>query len=71
MWFRSGQLRIRGLCFDPSGTWLLAVTADGRLYLLAALHMLDSNGEHSSAHWLRYLRTCIYIYVQMNKVMII
>ena len=45
MWFRSGQLRIRGLCFDPSGSWLLAVTADGRLYLFAALLMLDPNGK--------------------------
>ena len=44
MWFRSGQLRIRCMCFDPSGNWLLAVTADGRLYLIAALFILDSTG---------------------------
>ena len=44
MWFRSGQLRVRCLCFDPSGCWLLAVTADGRLFILAALVIADSFG---------------------------
>nr|CAH7724512.1 unnamed protein product [Callosobruchus chinensis] len=40
-WFNDAQKKIQAICFDPSATWLLAVSADCSLYIIPALSIVD------------------------------
>ncbi|XP_015122188.1 uncharacterized protein LOC107044705 [Diachasma alloeum] len=42
-WYRAPSRGISALCFDPTGTWLLAASADGSLHILPALALVDDS----------------------------
>ncbi|KAK2577382.1 hypothetical protein KPH14_003497 [Odynerus spinipes] len=42
-WFKGTHKQISTLCFDPCGSWLLAITIDNCLYIVPALKLVDEN----------------------------
>ncbi|XP_011299545.1 uncharacterized protein ca [Fopius arisanus] len=40
-WYRAPNRAISALCFDPTGSWLLAASTDGSLHILPALALVD------------------------------
>ncbi|XP_012270806.1 uncharacterized protein LOC105694570 [Orussus abietinus] len=43
LWFQNLRKTITALCFDPSGSWLLAASIDGSLHIIPALALVDES----------------------------
>ncbi|XP_076627928.1 RCC1 and BTB domain containing protein claret isoform X2 [Colletes latitarsis] len=44
-WFQGNHKQISALCFHSTGSWLLATSIDGSVYIIPALCLVDENWE--------------------------